>query len=201
MDYRECFGPSVLRLATIQGVRGFLQEEPTHGVRLTFFSARSALHDYYAGERGAFLASIAGIKHLRTLGIPVEVRVLCMRGNMHELSAMRELLLLCQVHVMRFSIALPFALPLPLEGRYAPFPLLLPYLEEAVEAPSLDVQLGMEDIPLCLVAPSVREGVQHSSEERVLLPGCHQCTLAKQCGGILRSYLEVYEEVAVMPVL
>ena len=70
---------------------GFLKDMPPDWIEVTILGADAATHDALTRVRGSFEAALAGIRTLEKAGLRVRVKTIAMRGNMHQLGAIRQL--------------------------------------------------------------------------------------------------------------
>ena len=71
--------------ARLAGYRNLL------GVSISVYGATAAVHDGITQVRGSWQRTLDGAKRLRAQGIAVRLKLIVMRGNAHEVAAMRAL--------------------------------------------------------------------------------------------------------------
>ena len=69
----------------------FLKSLPPDWIEVTILGADAATHDALTRVRGSFEAALSGIRALERAGLRVRVKTIAMRGNRHQIGAIRQL--------------------------------------------------------------------------------------------------------------
>lgn len=182
--------------------------------RFSLHASTAALHDSILKLPGAYDKAFAGVRHLRSMGVPVGVNFVLHRDNVHDLPA----------SLKRFKEELGLSDFIVYYPHYRGMAALnagvlkLTYAEAAAaarEAVQACAELFLANFPPC-VAPDLRERMLDWSHEdgggdslhipegdthavadmkhgqRMKAPRCSSCSLDARCSGFEREYAELY---------
>jgi MoaA/NifB/PqqE/SkfB family radical SAM enzyme len=68
-----------------------LREMPPQFVEVSIYGATAPTHEAVTGVAGSFARCLAGVEELARRGLPVELKTVLMKPNLHELAGMEEL--------------------------------------------------------------------------------------------------------------
>jgi MoaA/NifB/PqqE/SkfB family radical SAM enzyme len=175
----------------------------------------AALHDHLTRAPGSFAQTVAGIRNLRALGMPVVTNSVVVRSNAPTLPRLARLLL--ALDVTQFQLAFVH----PVGAVTAAFTSLVPRMELIAPALARSLRLGLaarvpamtEAVPYCIL-PGLEECVVEARipptrvvdagvtvedyreyrlrEGKLKGPACRDCRWFDACEGPWREYPERY---------
>jgi len=186
---------------------------------------RDELHDYLTTVAGSFEQTVAGIRNLKELGIPVVTNTVITRSNFRHLPEIARLLVDLGVDQYQLAFVHPVGSAGPernFDSVVPRFQLIEPYVHRGLEIGAAAGRVVMtEAIPYCFMAgyeqyvgerimPSTKifdaEGVieeyrdYRQGEGKLKGPACRQCKFNDICEGPWREYPERYGWEEFVPV-
>jgi AdoMet-dependent heme synthase len=97
---------------------GRIAQAGFHRVSISLDAPDAATHDSFRGDAGAFDAALAGIGHLRSAGVPVQINSTVYAGNLYRLDEVYELAVRAGAMALHLFVLVPVGCGLELaEGQ------------------------------------------------------------------------------------
>lgn len=160
---------------------------------IPLYSDIASTHDYVVQAKGAFDDTVRGILNLKSVGVPVEVRVVLHKLTYERLPELalflRRNLIFCD-HVAFMGLEITGFTKINLEKLWIDPKDYQPQLKEAVSIlHRAKMQVSIYNLPLCVLDPEITTFSRRSISDwkNEFLPECEPCTAKNNCAGFFST--------------